>query len=973
MSDVSIDSGVGATSVPDPLARRLRALALLGDEGEMVELSPRLPIEVQRTYLEPSGTRSIMRRWLSAKATRDRLSTTELLLGVHHLREHPSAAADALQSMGCPSFAQELADCSLEAGRSLSRRGRELYGELAIDLSVNYLLEAERELLFAISSGLVESHRAEALGKYAVCVAISSRWHRRPTRILARACEYHRESIRAGNTASEAYEYLVELLAERFNQSGDTSLLDEALSVAQAHHLVLAQAELTLKRGLLRRESSDSHAMRDFQEASELARQAAVSTGVEYVQRALVRELALSAMLGRRPLMAREIRLPNGFVLDLDRLSDAQAVILWEIVTSALEPMVQDLARRGKRPNLVAQDVLAAALENALHRSGYKDDTTAQALVAVSRLSSGQMFDRHLRWRHAEALRQRAVTSRGAEDVAEAVTFAGELASEHPRWPLTKMTLARSLQLQDEIDPGEVGRAPRTVSTAWHDFTDSILSAPEYRRSDLGGRSSVFAIEDARGDLTTAFVLKPVATREVGLRESRQLRLLAVALDARARDDEFGVPESLGVFPVDHDGGHVHLMERHVGRVLSSLPIDDALAYLRPCVELLAIYHRAAGSPAANSGWRSLKRGLKLWVPALLDEKATEEFVEAMRYSLPTDLPLVHKRDAHAGNWVIDSSDRVIAIDLDGATAVPLMHDVAQLIEDSAFLTPDRDGFEERMSLARHYRRELGIDISSPDLRRAYDWFALYRAVWLATAATTSKAQHAHARLLTHFIASTTETPGLRPAAELIADQLKASSAARPDRPPIGGTQRRLSKALSRILRHQAPNLGLDPDDGGFVPLESVARELRVDVDAVLEIATHPSEPRFQVLDGGIRALYGHSFEVEDLHELSVDLPEELYHGSSWDSLDSILADGLTPRTRRQVHLSNSMAEAMEVGRRHGHPVLLSARADGLVGLRAAAHAIWAADSVGKEGLRVRNAFAELAAVPGWLADPGTA
>ncbi len=159
----------------------------------------------------------------------------------------------------------------------------------------------------------------------------------------------------------------------------------------------------------------------------------------------------------------------------------------------------------------------------------------------------------------------------------------------------------------------------------------------------------------------------------------------------------------------------------------------------------------------------------------------------------------------------------------------------------------------------------------------------------------------------------------------------------------------------------------------GALSVEGVAIELGVDVDAVLEVATHPSEPRFQVLDGGIRALYGHSFEVSDLHELSVDRPEELYHGTSWGSLDSILASGLIPRTRRQVHLSNSMAEAMEVGRRHGHPVLLSARADGLAGLRAAADAIWAADAVARDALRVRNAFAELASVPDWLANPGTA
>lgn len=955
--------------VPENLARRLRALALLGDGGELLEL-PRIPPPVQQTYVDGDGTPTIMRLLADAQNTKQ-LTITELLLGIHHLREHPSAAADVLIKRGFDSYAQILADYSFEAGLALSKRGRGLYADLSVDLCVNYLIEAERELLFAISSDRIDINRVEALGRYAVCVALSSRWHRRSPETLQRACEFILASIESGNSGLEAHTYLVELLTERFNQTGDERLLHEAISRAEEHGLVLPLAELLLKRGLLSRENGDMGYTQDFQEVVQLADQARVASGVEFVQRALVRQFALSGTIGEAPLTAREVRFPNGFTLGLDRLSDEDVRTLQKLVTEALEPMVAELEELGKAPNLVAQDVLITVLEYTLRRSQFKDQAAANLLVTVSALSSGEEFDRHLRWRHAEALLKRAFTNKSVEDAIAATEFAHQLVVKYPQWPLPRMTLARAVEFHESLIRNDSVSYSVKLSSVWTAFIDLVLSAPEYRRSDLGGRSSVFAIDDARGDLSTAFILKPVIREDVGHREAAQLGRLAEEIQSSRQNDRFGVPKSLGVFPISHritDSEHdfVHFMERHTGRLLSDLSKLEAVKFLSPCGELLAAYHRSAGQPSATSGWKVLRKKLNHWVPALLDKEETKPFIDMMHSSLPDNLRLVFKRDAHAGNWVIEPSGRVIAIDLDGAVAIPVLHDMAQLLEDSAFISPDSDGFVKRMSLVHTYLEHLNVKMSAAEARRAYDWFALYRAIWLATERSSSKAQHEHARRLAQFIASTTETPGLKPAAEIIARKVKSAMDTSSDRAQLSKAQIKLSKAMSKMLRHQAPELGLEPDSSGFVSLERLACKLKLDVQSILDVATHPSDPRFQVLNGKIRALYGHSFQVTDSGGTTADCPDELYHGTSWGALDSIVASGILPQTRHQVHLSTSMEEAMSIGTRHGSPILLSVATERLPEIRSLADAVWTTDSVKRNSLRVRNFFAESASLSGW-------
>lgn len=72
-----------------------------------------------------------------------------------------------------------------------------------------------------------------------------------------------------------------------------------------------------------------------------------------------------------------------------------------------------------------------------------------------------------------------------------------------------------------------------------------------------------------------------------------------------------------------------------------------------------------------------------------------------------------------------------------------------------------------------------------------------------------------------------------------------------------------------------------------------------------------------------VRALYGHSVNVE-LNLIPSTPPSVLYHGTADKYLESIMKEGLKPRSRNYVHLSESMDIAMQVGVRHGSPVVLS-------------------------------------------------
>ena len=142
--------------------------------------------------------------------------------------------------------------------------------------------------------------------------------------------------------------------------------------------------------------------------------------------------------------------------------------------------------------------------------------------------------------------------------------------------------------------------------------------------------------------------------------------------------------------------------------------------------------------------------------------------------------------------------------------------------------------------------------------------------------------------------------------------------------------RREVSKQMAYLLRHDPS--GMSMDEEGFVELEELMSKLRerwknlTDLE-LRRIVEEDPKGRYEISEGRIRALYGHSVDVEpNLPEVEVDL---LYHGTSPKAAERIDQEGLKSQGRRKVHLSALKEDAIEVGKRHTpEPVLLEIEAD---------------------------------------------
>jgi putative RNA 2'-phosphotransferase len=151
----------------------------------------------------------------------------------------------------------------------------------------------------------------------------------------------------------------------------------------------------------------------------------------------------------------------------------------------------------------------------------------------------------------------------------------------------------------------------------------------------------------------------------------------------------------------------------------------------------------------------------------------------------------------------------------------------------------------------------------------------------------------------------------------------------------------RISRFLTFLLRHRPKEYPLVFDKRGFVDwgdLVEMVQERFYDVTEtqIRAVVTDSEKQRFELIDGKVRATYGHSFPV-DLAGTATTPPARLYYGAARDLAHSMLRDGLKPRDRQYVHLSLTAEEAESVARRQDPaPALLivdaqAAHNDGVV------------------------------------------
>ena len=171
----------------------------------------------------------------------------------------------------------------------------------------------------------------------------------------------------------------------------------------------------------------------------------------------------------------------------------------------------------------------------------------------------------------------------------------------------------------------------------------------------------------------------------------------------------------------------------------------------------------------------------------------------------------------------------------------------------------------------------------------------------------------------------------------------------------------RISKRLSRHLRHDPAAIGLTLDPAGWAEVDSLLAGLArhgapVTRAELTEVAAHNAKRRFAFDDTGtrIRASQGHSVAV-DLELAATTPPEVLYHGTATRFAAAIFAEGLRPMRRHAVHLSATVDTALAVGSRHGKPLVLrvDARAMAAAGheFQVSANGVWLTASVPPEFL----------------------
>src|SRR4051794_28186481 len=115
----------------------------------------------------------------------------------------------------------------------------------------------------------------------------------------------------------------------------------------------------------------------------------------------------------------------------------------------------------------------------------------------------------------------------------------------------------------------------------------------------------------------------------------------------------------------------------------------------------------------------------------------------------------------------------------------------------------------------------------------------------------------------------------------------------------------RISKRLSRHLRHDPAALGLTLAPDGWVSVDALVRALAITRAQLDEVVEKNNKRRFAFDETGtrIRASQGHSVAV-DLGLPDTTPPEVLYHGTVATFLDAIFHEGLRPMNRHAVHLS---------------------------------------------------------------------
>lgn len=132
--------------------------------------------------------------------------------------------------------------------------------------------------------------------------------------------------------------------------------------------------------------------------------------------------------------------------------------------------------------------------------------------------------------------------------------------------------------------------------------------------------------------------------------------------------------------------------------------------------------------------------------------------------------------------------------------------------------------------------------------------------------------------------------------------------------------EEKLSKIISHALRHKPEDYNLKLSKDGWVFIDELVSSLKakdteysnLESNDIVKLLSGATKKRHEIKDGQIRALHGHSLEVETSSQPLVP-PAKLFHATALNYWDKIKKEGLDKMGRNYVHLSIHKQGAIEV------------------------------------------------------------
>jgi putative RNA 2'-phosphotransferase len=173
----------------------------------------------------------------------------------------------------------------------------------------------------------------------------------------------------------------------------------------------------------------------------------------------------------------------------------------------------------------------------------------------------------------------------------------------------------------------------------------------------------------------------------------------------------------------------------------------------------------------------------------------------------------------------------------------------------------------------------------------------------------------------------------------------------------------KISKFLSKHLRHQPDAIGIELAAGGWIAVDELLKacaknKFFITHEELEMVVANNDKQRFSFDPTGnfIRANQGHSIEI-DLQLQPIAPPNILYHGTGAKSVDAIMKTGLNKMSRHHVHLSSNIDTAKSVGIRHGKPVIFAINTQQMLEddyiFYCSANGVWLVDHVPHQYLSV--------------------